>query len=102
MADRVIIFTTRLEKTPGQGGWHFVRLSDEVRTQLRELSGRNGNVPVRMTIGKTSWPSTTMSMGKQQWFVAVKATVRQAESIVEGDSVTVKIAPDVERSTKTK
>lgn len=38
-----------------------------------------------------------MSMGAQQWFVAVKADVRKKESIAEGDTVSVKIAPDFDR-----
>lgn len=95
-----IAFTATLEKAQSEGGWHYVRLTPEVCEQLREMSGKNGNVPVIMTIGKTSWPSTTMSMGEQQWFVAVKAEVRKAESIAEGDNVTVKIAPDTDRLKK--
>ena len=92
-----IAYTTQIEKTPHAGGWHYIRLSDEVRSELRILSGKNGNVPVLMTIGKSTWPSTTMSMGEQQWFVAVKADVRTAENIAEGDTVSVTITPDFER-----
>lgn len=95
-----IIYETKLEKASTEGGWHYVRLTPDVREQLRAMSGKNGNVPVRLTIGKTTWLSTTMSMGEQQWFVAVRADIRKAESIAEGDSVTVKIAPDADRLMK--
>ena len=92
-----ITYTTKLEKASTEGGWHYVRLTPEIREELRQLSGKNGNVPVVVTIGKTSWPSTTMSMGEQQWFIAVKADVRKIEAIAEGDSVTVSVTPDFER-----
>ena len=94
-----IRFETRVEKTAGKGGWHYVRIPDDVRGTLREESGKNGNVPVIATVGKTSWPSTTMSMGQQRWFVAVKAEVRKREAIAEGDAVSVRIEPDFERIT---
>ena len=74
-----------------------MRLSPDVQADLQKLSGKNGNVPVVVTIGKTSWPSTTMSMGNQQWFVGVKAVVRQAEELAEGDAVSVSMVPDQSR-----
>jgi len=40
-----ITFAAVVEKSPGAGGWHYVRVNDEVRARLRELSGKNGNVP---------------------------------------------------------
>jgi hypothetical protein len=38
-----------------------------------------------------------MSMGEQRWFVAVKADIRKTENVSEGDTVSVRIAPDIER-----
>ncbi len=92
-----IAYTATVEKSPGEGGWHFVRIPNDVRLQLVKMSGKKGNTSVLVTIGKTTWSSTSMSMGNQQWFVAVKAAVRAAESLTEGDSVKVSIAPDLER-----
>ncbi len=48
-------------------------------------------------IGKTPYNTTTMSMGEGQWFVAVKAAVRNVESLNEGDTVTLSIEPDLAR-----
>lgn len=92
-----ITFTATIEKISGTGGWHYVRLSDKVRSDLKSMTGKNGNVPIHVTIGKTSWSSTTMSMGQQQWFVAVKAAVRKAEDLAEGSAVSVDITPDFDR-----
>lgn len=92
-----IVFSATVELFPGTGGWHFVRLPNDVLNLLREISRKNGNVPVRVTVGKTVWPSTIMSIGDQQWFVAVKASVRKQESIGLGDKIKVGIEPDFSR-----
>jgi hypothetical protein len=92
-----IAFTATIEKTPGKGGWYYVRMPDAILGDLRRMSGKNGNVPVYVTIGKSTWPSTTMSMGEQRWFVAIKADVRKAEGISEGNMVAVRIAADFKR-----
>lgn len=95
--DKGITFSNAVEKVTGEGGWHIVRLPDDVLALLKEMSGKKGNVPVVVTIGKTTYPTTIMSMGNQQWFFAVKSEVRKAESINEGDTVQVGIVPDFER-----
>lgn len=97
-----LVFTAKVEKAPSASGWHFVRLPEDVLTGLRESSGRNGNVPVIVTIGKTTYPTTTMSMGSQQWFFAIKAEIRKVEAIAEGDTVKVRITPDSKRLNKEK
>lgn len=94
---QAITFIAKIEKSEGAGGWHYVHIHDEVREHLRKYSGKNGNVAVLVTIGKTTWPSTTMSMGQQRWFVAVKSEVRKAEAVAEGDVVSITIAPDAKR-----
>ena len=70
---------------------------DDVVKKLREQAGKKGNVPVLLTVGKSTWSSTIMSMGNQQWFVAVKADVRKNEAIGEGDMVSVQIITDFDR-----
>lgn len=92
-----MVFTATIEKTPGKGGWHYVHIPDNVRADLRDMSGKSGNVPVLVTIGKSTWSSTTMSMGEQRWFVAVKADIRKTENVSEGDMASIRIAPDLER-----
>lgn len=89
-----ISYKTKIEKSPGKGGWHFARIPDDIRAKLAKASGKNGNVPVLVTIGKTTWPSTSMSMGSQQWFVGIKTDVRIKESLSEGDTTKILIEPD--------
>lgn len=86
-----------IEEAPGGGGWCFVRLPGDIREELETQSGKKGPVPVMVKIGKTSYSTTTMSMGEGQWFVAVKAAVRKAELLNEGDAVMMLIEPDLVR-----
>ncbi|MDQ3064810.1 MAG: DUF1905 domain-containing protein [bacterium] len=95
-----ISFTAKVEKSPRTGGWHYVGLSSKVIEEIRIMSGKNGNVPVLAAIGNTIWQSTIMSRGNQQWYVALKAEVRTAESIFEGEMVKVRIEPDWDRIKK--
>ena len=90
-------FSAKVEKVMGEGGWHVVLLPSEITGKLHDESGKNGNVPVIVTIGKSTYPTTIMSMGDQRWFFAVKAAVRKAEGIANGDTVSVAIVPDVGR-----
>lgn len=92
--DSRISFEATLEKVPSDGGWHIVRLPADVLQAIRSAAGKSGNTPILATIGKTTWLTTTMSMGQQQWFFAVSAAVRKAEGLSKGDEVSVVIAPD--------
>lgn len=91
------MFTAVVEKFPDTGGWHFVRIPPDVLEDLRGMAGKKGNIPIIAMVGNTSWPSTIMSMGEQQWFVALKADVRASENIQLGDSVALCIEPDFSR-----
>lgn len=90
-------FNAKVEKVVGEGGWHIVLLPPEILSQLRDEAGKNGNVPVMVTIGETTYSTTIMSMGQQRWFFAVNATVRKVEDISDGDEVLVSILPDFKK-----
>ncbi len=75
----------------GGGGWHFVTLDKKVSAQIREKYPR-GFVKVEAKIGKTKWPTSLfphkLSMA---YLVCIKASVRKAEGIFEGDEITLSI-----------
>ncbi|MCA9343382.1 DUF1905 domain-containing protein [Candidatus Saccharibacteria bacterium] len=91
----------KIEQVTTKGGWHYVLIPLEIHKKLQEQAKKNGNVPVLITIRKTSWPTTTMSMGNGQWFVAIKAEIRKTEMLNAGDSVEVTIIPDSSRLNQT-
>lgn len=90
-------FPATIEKMPDVGGWHFIRLPASTLADLRASSNKNGTIPILVTIGDSTWPTTIMSMGEQRWFFAVGADIRKDESLGEGDKVPVQVRVDRDR-----
>jgi hypothetical protein len=88
------------DKAPAS--WHFLTLGGEVAEAISALAlmrrlefGHKpgwGSVKVRATIGDTSW-DTSIFPAKDVggWLLPVKAAVRNAEGLVAGDAVKVRI-----------
>ena len=80
----------------GDAAWHFVTLppdiADEVEANSTSQAGF-GSVPVRVTIGSTTWSTSLFPDSKVQSYVLpVKKEVRRREGIAAGDPVTVHLA----------
>lgn len=86
----------------GNGGsWHFVTIGVEagealsgtalMRRMERTLGGF-GSIKVRATIGDTVFATSVFPSKGEGWILPVKAAVRKAEGIAEGDAVTVELA----------
>ena len=78
---------------PGMAGWHFVTLpqkrADEITERFGEMKRGWGSLRVAVTIGKTTW-KTSIFPDKESgsYVLPLKAEVRKAEQIGEGDTVT--------------
>jgi len=78
----------------GDAAWYFlalpVDLADEIRARTEHVGF--GSVRVTATIGSTSW-STSVFPDKQtrSYVLPVKAAVRRAEAIDDGDVVTARL-----------
>lgn len=82
----------------GEAGWHFVTLPEEIADEIRARhSGGHrpfGSLPVRATIGGTSWETSLFADTKAaSYLLPVKAEVRRREGIAHGDTVLVTIEP---------
>jgi len=80
-----------------QGRWHFLTLSgdavDALRMRAMETRRGFGSVKVEATIGETSWRTSVFPQsGGKEFILPVKASVRRAEGIGAGDSVTVRLS----------
>jgi uncharacterized protein DUF1905 len=79
---------------PGPGGWHFVTMPTEVADEVRarSLAKPFGSVPVRATVGATTWESSLFADTKSEsYLLPVKADVRRRAGIEAGDTVTLTI-----------
>ena len=83
--------------TPTSTAWHFVTIDGAVADAIRAASpGRSaawGSVYVNVSIGETRWQTSVFpSKDVQGYLLPVKAAVRKAQKLVEGDTVTLNIS----------
>ncbi len=83
--------------TPTKAAWYFLTINGEVAESIRATSpGRTaawGSVYVRATIGATQWRTSVFpSKHFSGYLLPVKASVRKAEKLTEGDVIRVTLA----------
>ena len=96
-----LTFTALLWRWQGDApaAWQFVTLPEEIGAQVKFVIGKRkgfGMVRLKATIGKTSWKTSIFPDKKSGSFLLpVKADVRKAEKLVDGQSVKVTLVLDV-------
>ena len=78
----------------GPAPWYFVTVPAEKGRELKAVSGFVtygwGVIPVHVRIGKTEF-QTSLFPKDGSYIVPIKASVRKAENLEEGDNVTVRL-----------
>ena len=78
----------------GPAPWYYVTVPEEQCLDLKAMSGYVtygwGMIPASVRIGKTEW-QTSLFPKDGRYVVPIKASVRQAESLGEGDRVIVRL-----------
>ena len=78
----------------GPAPWFFVTIPATQSRDLKTISGLVtygwGVIPVQVRIGKTGW-KTSLFPKDGRYIVPIKASVREAENLDEGDNVTVRL-----------
>ncbi len=92
----------RWQSATAPAAWFFVTIAGDVADGIRIaaisgqwLDGRKafGSARVDVTIGKTSWQTSVFPHKESGgWLLPVKAAVRKAEALVEGDEVAVTVS----------
>jgi hypothetical protein len=89
-----IEFTGMIWFWKGPAPWFFVTVPTEQSRELKAISGSVtygwGVIPVQVRIGKTEW-QTSLFPKDDRYLVPIKASVRKAEKLEEGDEVTVRL-----------
>lgn len=79
----------------GPSPWYFVTVPEEESAELEATASFVtygwGVIPARVTIGETEW-TTSLIPKDGAYLVPVKADVRRAEKLEEGDTVRVRLA----------
>ena len=90
-------YTVRAKVWRWKGGsWHFATLPMKQAAAIRKQFGAGargwGSIRVRLRVGKTEWATSLFPERKSRSYLfAIKASVRKAEDIAAGDSITVKV-----------
>jgi hypothetical protein len=84
------------------GDWFFASIGGQTGEALaatavmsRLETGRRagwGAVKVEVTIGETRWRTSAFPSKTQGWMVPIKAAVRKAEGLIEGEPFTLTLA----------
>jgi len=78
----------------GPAPWYFVTVpaqqSRDLKAILKLVTYGWGMIPVHAQIGKTAW-KTSMFPKDESYIVPIKTTVRKAENLAEGDTVTIRV-----------
>lgn len=78
----------------GPAPWYFVTVPEQECHELRAISGMVtygwGMIPVQVRIGNSDW-QTSLWPKDDRYIVPIKASVRRAEKLAEGDDVTIQL-----------
>jgi hypothetical protein len=78
----------------GPAPWYFVSVPPQQCRDIKAISGTVtygwGMIPATVRIGKTSW-KTALWPKDDSYIVPIKTSVRKAEKIEEGDTVTIRL-----------
>lgn len=89
-----IEFTGRIWFWRGPAPWYFVSVpakqSDDLSVIAEIVTYGWGMIPVHVRIGNTEW-KTSLFPKDDRYIVPIKASVREAENLEEGDEVTLRL-----------
>jgi len=90
----IIEFNGKIWYWRGPAPWYFVTVPAKQSRDLKSILGFVtygwGMIPADVRIGKTEW-KTSMFPKDGCYIVPIKAIVRKAENLDEGDKVTVRL-----------
>lgn len=79
-----------------QAAWHFISVPEQMSVSIKSAFGASakgwGSIPVRATVGKTSWDTSVFPDKKRKAYILpLKAAVRKAEDVGRGDQIKVSL-----------
>ncbi|MCA9923993.1 MAG: DUF1905 domain-containing protein [Anaerolineales bacterium] len=87
-------FNNKIWFWKGPAPWFFVTVPAEPSRDLKDISELVtygwGVIPVHVRIGNTEW-ETSLFPKDDRYLVPIKASIRKAENLEEGDNVTVRL-----------
>jgi hypothetical protein len=94
---RDYIVRSQIWRYKGAAAWYFANLTTKQSAEVKAHHGATargwGSIRVRVRIGKTEW-STSLFPDKKSgtYLFAIKADVRKAENLSDGDRITARVS----------
>ena len=90
-------FEAELWLYEGDAAWHFITVPADISDAIEAASSNSragfGSVPVRVTVGNTTWSTSVFPDSKRQaYLLPVKKEVRRREGLEAGRQVSVSLA----------
>lgn len=96
-AGRDYTVRTQVWRYKGAASWYFANLSAKQSADIKSRYGSTacgwGSIRVRVRIGQTEW-NTSLFPDKRSgtYLFAIKADVRKAENLSDGDRITARVS----------
>ena len=89
--------TASIWEHSGPASWHFLTLPPDLADEIRALHSGDqrafGSLPVRVTLGASSWDTSMFADTKAaSYLLPLKGEVRRREGVGDGDVVTLTLA----------
>ncbi|HSO90200.1 MAG TPA: DUF1905 domain-containing protein [Arthrobacter sp.] len=89
-------FTATLWHYPGEAGWHFLTLPEQLAAEIREDTAMFrrgfGSVRITATVSGHNWSTSLFPDSKTgTYLLPVKKAIRTAAGLEAGDQVTVRL-----------
>lgn len=97
MAERKYKLKSKVFLWSGEtAAWHFLGVAKKESAKIKEWIGKGkhgfGSVPVTVTLGKTVWTTSIFPDARSgTYLLPLKAAVRKAEGVFDGDEVSFTI-----------
>ncbi len=95
MDSEILHVSAKIWLYPGKAGWYFVTIakddSDTLKDQYMWPRRGFGAIPVEVTVGQTTWKTSIFPEKSGTYLLPIKKSVRNAESIVEGSTISVSL-----------
>jgi len=90
-----IKFLATLWLWKGKGAWHFITIEQNESDLIKEMymwpRKGFGSIPVKVTIGETSWKTSVFPQKEGTFLLPIKKVIRDMEKIKEGNVVQLTI-----------
>jgi hypothetical protein len=90
----IIQFKGKIWYWRGPAPWYFITIPEEQSEGLKAILGLVtygwGMIPVLVRIGETEW-QTSLFPKDGRYIVPIKASARKAETLEDGDEVTIRV-----------